>query len=458
MSLVSKGIANLNLQYGLKSNPNIKISGKDLPDFYENAMLSMGFKTASDVFSASFLNPRLYAGKDRGSIFTTKAAKHSNAAQFNVTGTGIPVNSTTVSVTDLLREVGTVMDPKSFYSHYVPDVMSEATTVVVETISAIQGAQQDRKIGQPFPEVIKLGNQSATFTPAYSGEKIVVDEQDILSLREIGINNFSIRGIAQYLSIWTEQLAVRMYTKKQILIQEAIFQGQFTWYGQSFSFGVPGGNTLVPISGIPWATGSPLVMNPSATPLTDLRYLISNNPSLRRLKPFLRGVAMNRNTHSWFYSNPQVQQLIQYGYMANPNLVHQADRGATMEGMIEYYLGGDIKVGVYVDDSTYQADANDPLGNAANSINYFIPDGYLVFVFDLQSYGGSVVDFVYTPAIQNGGSFLEARPGMFMVMEDLTQAGTYGGYENPSIKFLAGFNGLPRVKRPNDLFIFNALA
>lgn len=454
MSAARRGVTNLGLQYGLKSNPDIKISGKDLPAFYEDAMLSMGYKSSTDVFSPAFLNKAPGA-----QMFNTqKAVDKYSRAQFNVTGTGIPINSTTVSVTNLLREVGTVMDPKSFYSHYVPDVLSEATTVVVETIAPIVGAQQDRKIGQPFPEVIKVGNQSATFTPEYSGEKIVVDEQDILSLREIGINNFSIRGIAQYLSIWTEQLAVRAYTKKQLLIQEAIFQGQFSWYGQTFSFGVPGGNTLVPISGIPWATGSPLVMNPAAQPLTDIRYLIANQPSLRRLKPFMKGIAMNRNTHSWFYSNPQVQQLIQYGYMANPGLVSPSDRGATMEGMIEYFLGGDIKIGVYVDDSTYVADASDPVGNAAGSINYFIPDGYVVFVFDLDTYGGPTVDFVYTPAIQNGGSFLEARPGLFMVMEDLTQAGSFGGYENPSIKLLCGFNGMPRVIRPNDLFIFNALA
>lgn len=454
MSRMSGGVANPNLRYGLKSNPNIKISGKDLPDFYEDAMLSMGYKTAKDI-----LHPALLEGRPSAPLFNTqKGVDRYSKAQFNVTGSGIPINSTTVSVTNLLREIGTVMDPKSFYSHYVPDVLSEATTVVVETIQPVVGAQQDRKTGQPFPEVVKLGNQSATFTPEYSGEKIVVDEQDILSLREIGINNFSIRGIAQYLSIWTEQLAVRMYTKKQILIQEAIFQGQFSWYGQTFSFGVPGGNTLVPISGIPWATGSPLVMNPAAQPLTDLRYLIANQPSLRRLKPFMKGIAMNRNTHSWMYQNPQVQQLIQYGYMANPNLVKHESRGATMEEMIEYFLGGDIKIGVYVDDSTYVADATDPLGNAAGSINYFIPDGYIVFVFDLDTYGGPTVDFVYTPAIQNGTSFLEARPGMFMVMEDLTQAGTYGGYENPSIKLLAGFNGLPRIIRPSDLFIFNALA
>lgn len=456
MSTTRRGVANLNLQYGLKSNPKIKISGKDLPDFYEDAILSMGYKTSSDVFNPAFLG-----GKPGASLFNTqKSVDRYSKAQFNVTGTGIGINSTTVSVTNLLREVGTVMDPKSFYSHYVPDVMSEATTVVVETIASITGAQQDRKIGQPFPEVVKVGNQSATFTPEYSGEKIVVDEQDILSLRQIGLNNFSIRGIAQYLSIWTEQLAVRMYTKKQILIQEAIFQGQFTWYGQTFSFGVPGGNTLLPISGIPWAinnSSSILVMNPSATPLTDIRYLIANQPALRRLKPFMKGIAMNRNTHSWFYANPQVQQLIQYGYMANTNIVKSDSSGATMEAMLEYYLGGDIKIGVYVDDSTYVADASDPLGNAANSVNYFIPDGYVVFVFDLDTYGGPTVDFVYTPAIQNGGSFLEARPGMFMVMEDLTQAGTYGGYENPSIKLLAGFNGMPRVIRPSDLFIFKAI-
>jgi hypothetical protein len=453
MSMARGGIANPGMQYGLKSDPNLKISGKDLSDFYENAMLSMGFKTTKDVFTGGFL------GRQSGApMFTTKKAKDNSLAQFNQTGSGIQINSTTVAVTDLLREIGTVIDPKSFYSHYVQDVMSEATTVIVETIGQITGAQFDRKLGQPFDVVQKVGNQSASFQPMYSGEKIIVDEQDILSLREIGVNNFSIRGIAQYLAVWTEQLAVRAYTKKQILLQEAIFQGQFSWYGQTFSFGVPGGNTLVPISGQPWAVGSPLVMNTNATPLTDIRYLISNNPSIRRLKPFFKGIAMNRNTHTWFYTNPEVQQLIQYGYMANQNLVHREDRGVTMESMIEYFLGGDIKIGVYVDDSTYIPDANDPLGNPAGTASYFIPDGYVFLVFDLMSYGGNVVDFVYTPAIQNGGSFLEARPGLFMAMEDLTQPGTYGGYENPSIKLLCGFNGMPRVKRPNDLFIFNALA
>jgi len=456
MSTAFRGVSNPNLLYGLKSDPKVKISGGDLSAFYEDAMLSMGLKSCKDVFSPGFLS------KNPGApLFNTQKAVDNSTAQFNVTGNGIQINSTTVSVTNLLREVGTVMDPRSFYSHYVPDVMSEAMTVVVETFAPIKGAQQDRKIGQPFPEVAKLGNQSASFTPAYSGEKIPVDEQDILSLRTIGTNNFGIRGIAQYLSLWTEQLAVRMYTKKNILLQQAIFQGQFSWQGQTFSFGVPGGNTLTPVSGIPWATptgpGGVYVMNPSATPLTDIRYFISNQPSLRRLKPFLKGIVMNRNTHTWFYTNPQVTQLIQYGYMANPNLVKEASRGVTMEEMVEYFLGGDKKVAIYVDDSQYMADANDPLGNADNSMNYFIPDGYIMFVFDLATYGGPTVDFVYTPAIQNGGSFLDPRPGMFMVMEDLTQSGSFGGYENPSIKLLHGFNGMPRVIRPNDLFIFKAI-
>lgn len=458
MSTAMRGVSNLNLLYGLKSDPKIKIAGKDLPAFYEEAMLSMGVKSSKDVFSQGFLS-----GQAGAPMFNTQqAVDRYSKAQFNVTGSGIPINSTTVSVTNLLREIGTVMDPASFLSHYVPDVMSEASTVVVETIQQIKGVQQDRKIGQPFPEVKKVGNQSATFTPGYSGEKIVVDEQDILSLREIGTNNFGIRGIAQYLSIWTEQLGVRMYTKKQILNRQAIFDGEFSWYGQTFSFGVPSQNTLTPVSGIPWATptgpGGVYVMNPSATPLTDIRYLISNQPSLRRLKPFLKGIVMSRLTHTFFYTNPQVQQLIQYGYMANTNLVKQGSPGATMQDMVEYYLGGDQKIQVIVDDATWMADDKDPLGYAENSVNYFIPDGQVLFMFDLTSYGGNTADFVYTPAKQNGGSFLEARPGMFMVMEDLTQAGSFGGYENPSIKLLAGFNGLPRIVRPNDLFIFNSYA
>jgi hypothetical protein len=447
------------MQYGLKSNPNVKIGSGDLEEFYLSAMNQMGFKCAKDVFSESFLNPRANLGSARSGIFNTKASEPVRKAQFTQTGSGIQINSTTVIVTDLLREIGTVTEVESFYSQWVKDTLSEAVQVIVETINPIIGAQQDRKIGQPFNEVVKVGNQSASFTPAYSGEKIVVDEQDILALREIGVNNFSIRGIAQYLAIWTEQLAIRAYTKKQILLQEAIFQGQFTWYNQTFSFGVPSGNTFVPITGQPWATvqGGVLQMNPAALPLTDIRYFISNNASIRRLKPFIKGLVMNRNTHSWFYTNPEVQQLIQYGYMANPDIIAKEPRGATMEGMIEYFLGGDIKVAIYVDDSTYEADSADPLGNAANSINYFIPDGQVLFVFDLMSYGGDTVDFVYTPAVQNGGSFLDARPGLFMVMEDLTQPGTYGGYENPSIKLLCGFNGMPRVKRPNDLFVLNTL-
>lgn len=449
---VAKSVSNPKLQYGLKSNPDIKISGSDLPEFFTEAMLSMGFKTTKDVFSDAFL------GRERGPMFNTKKAKdNGRVAQFNQTGSGIQINSTTVAVTDLLREIGTVIDPNNFYSQYVQDVMSQSVQVIVETVGKIKGVQQDRKLGQPFDVVQKIGNQSASFTPMYSGEKITVDEQDILALREIGTNNFSVRGIAQYLAYWTEQLSVRAYTKKQILLRTAIFDGQFTWYGQTFSFGVPGGNTLTPVSGQPWATGSPLQMNTNATPLTDIRYLISSDPTILRLKPFLKGIVMNRRTHLWFYTNPEVQQLIQYGYMANSNLVARNDRGVTMESMIEYFLGGDMNIGVKVDDSTYMADANDPLGFADESINYLIPDGYVFFEFDLSSMGGNVADFVYTPAIQNGGSFLDARPGLFMVMEDLTQAGSYGGYENPSMKLLCGFNGMPRIKRPNDLIVFNAL-
>lgn len=443
-----------NLVYGLKSDPTIQIKSSDLTSFYEESIGQMGFKQSKDILNPTFLS------RGRNSpLFNTMEAKSSNIAQFNQTGSGIPVNSTTVAVTDLLREIGTVMDIGSFYSHYIKDTLSEAVTVIVETINPIQGAQNPRKQGQPFTPVQKLGNQSASFTPGYWGDKIDVTEQDILYLREIGVNNFSIRGIAQYLSLWTEQLAVRAYTLKNLLLQQAIFQGQYSWYGQTFSFGVPSQNTLTPITGQPWATlqNGVYLTNQNAQPLTDIRYFISNNAALRRLKPFIKGVAMNRNTHTWFYENNEVQQLIQYGYMANPDIISKEPRGVTMEGMIEYFLGGDIKVGVIVDDSTYQADAYDPVGNAAGTVNYFIPDGKILFVYDFSSYGGDMVDYVYTPAIQNGGAYLDARPGLFMVMEDLTKAGTFGGYETPSIKLLCGSNSMPRVKRPNDLFVLSVI-
>jgi hypothetical protein len=160
---------------------------------------------------------------------------------------------------------------------------------------------------------------------------------------------------------------------------------------------------------------------------------------------------MNRNTHNLFYSNPEVQQLIQYGYMANPALVKPGSRGATLAEMIEYYLGGDKKVSVMVSDETYIADAEDPLGNADESSNYLVPDGKILFVYDLSSMGGGVYDFVYTPAIQNKTSLLDARPGPFLRMEDLTAPGSFGGLEFPTIKLLGGYNGMPRIKRQNDL-------
>src|SRR6185312_14942963 len=116
MSTAFRGVSNPNLLYGLKSDPKVKISGGDLSAFYEDAMLSMGLKSCKDLFSPGFLS------KNPGApLFNTQKAVDNSTAQFNVTGNGIQINSTTVSVTNLLREVGTVMDPRSFYSHYVPD-------------------------------------------------------------------------------------------------------------------------------------------------------------------------------------------------------------------------------------------------------------------------------------------------------------------------------------------------
>jgi hypothetical protein len=347
------------------------------------------------------------------------------------------VNEHTQVLQKLVREV--VNDPTTYLgSKFIPSVAINARRIFTEVIEASGGLTNEHVVGTDPTYIQSFGTRVQEFEPPAYKEAILYDEKKILFLRELGQQDLSRAGIRQYIDLDIDRLNRRLEARIEKQRWDAIFNGSFSWMGETFSYGIPAGNRAVPI-GAAWTLDG-IAANNLANPLVDIRYWVMGGYAAYN-KYVIKSMIMNPNTSRWILDNANTRSYVQNAF-ANPNV-----NNYTLDQILSFFMPGAPKVEVYK--GWYQSETivagKVTVGNAI----YMIPDGYIFFECSLPG-GDMIGEFVQGQHLATG-TVDSPGFGKFLVVEECIAPGTRGGPKNPFIDIVAGVYGGVKLDRPFDI-------
>lgn len=352
---------------------------------------------------------------------------------------GFFTNEYTDALQKMVRQV--VNDPSTYRgSKYLPSVSVPTTKIYVDVVEASGGLTAEHVLDTDPKTVQGVGNHTQEFEGGAWKEQMIMGEREILRLRQLGSNDRSMRGARQRIDLNVDKLNRRLEARIEKLRWDAIFNGGFTYFGRTISFGVPAGNQATPLGAV-WSTDG-INANGSANPLKDLRYwLLGGLAGFRKYK--VRKAVLNPNTARWILDNSNVSSLIQYRFAAENFAEYDLNR--TLQFLVPGLPEFEIYDGWYQDE-TYDSDGKATVGNAT----YFVPDGYIFFeVSNLP--GGDMIGEFQQGIHLAGGSIDSPAFGKYLVVEDNTVPGSKGGPAHPFISLVAGVHGGPKLDRAFDV-------
>jgi hypothetical protein len=358
-------------------------------------------------------------------------------------------NEYTSVIQKLVREV--VNDPKTYKGAlYMPSVALPVNKVRTEVIEATGGLTNEHEPGTSPKYIQSFGTRVQEYTPAYYKESIHYDEKKILWLRELGRNDTNVRGVQQYIDLDIDRLNRRVEARIEKLRWDTIFNGGFTFMGNTVSFGVPSYNQVVPIGAV-WSSDG-VSPNNSANPVQDLRtWIMGGNSKFRKYT--ITKIIMNPNTARWILDNTNTRSYVS-SFGANQQLTD-----FDINKVLQFLLPGLPEVEIYK--GWYQTESNaagQTTSTGGTSVAgqitvsdaiFFIPDGYIYFETALPG-NDRIGEFQQTIHLASGT--IDAPGfGKFLVVEDCTAPGTKGGPSNPYVDLTAGVYGGPKLDRAFDL-------
>lgn len=339
----------------------------------------------------------------------------------------------------LIREI--VNDPSTYLgSKYLPSIALPVRKIRNEIIEASGGLTNQHAAGNDPQYIQSFGSRVEEFVGPQYKEAIHYDEDKILWLRELGQNDKSKRGIKQYIDLDFDRLKRRLEARVEYERWNAIFNGSFTWMGKTFSYGIPAGNRVTPLTAV-WSSDN-VNENNSANPLKDLRYWTKGgSAALRKYK--ITKVIMNGNTARWILDNTNTKAFVE-SLGASPAF----SEGFTLDQVIKFAIPGSPPVEIY--NGWYQTESVDSDGKiTVSNATYFIPDGYIMFESQLPG-GDMIGEFVEGSHLATG-SVESPGYGRFFVVDDNLASGTKGGPKNPYMDLVAGVYGGVNLKRSFDV-------
>jgi hypothetical protein len=439
--------------------PNVELkrsSESEKAAYIEETLKEAGVRSAADIQVTKDASTQKLGFKlsPEAHVRFQRGLKQSNIA---LSTGGDPLLSGTALITGVMEEVTPLLQ-NDLMREMFPEAEYAAQTLLLDMFENIVGMSFDNPMDSPVPIIKKRGLRTESFTPKSVHEAIEVSQQEMLFLRDPGNPNISLRGIATYLAMWSQQLGHRQEVRKIDDIYTALFNGELNWLNQAVSYSIPSGNRInaSALSGV-WGsfTGTGISPNASANPILDLSIIL--NSILIQYRGLKIKLVMNPKTHQLLVQNPNVINRTAYVY-ANNSLVSKADKGGvTIATALEYFLGGDLNVDVLIDNSVYIPDADDPHGRTPGQSTYLLPDGQIWIYIDTDGFGAPLGEYAYTLAAQNGG-MNNPKSGKFMYFIDTTLSQTFEGIAQPRIYIGGGWNGAPRIMRNKDIWTFNTIA
>lgn len=354
-------------------------------------------------------------------------------------------NEYTEVLQKLIREV--VNDPSTYIgARYLPSVAIPVRKIRTEIIEASGGLTTQHLVGTDPKYVQSFGTRVQEYVPPQYKEAIHYDEAKILYLRELGNNGRNIRGVRQYIDLDIDRLNRRLEARIEFERWNTIFNGSFTWMGNSFSFGIPAGNRAVP-AGALWSLDG-VSANNLANPIGDIRYWLTGGLSAFR-KYKVKKMVMNPNTARWILDNTNTKTFIT-SYGANPVF-----KDFDLNAILQFIIPGCPVAEIY--NGWYQTESVDSAGHiSVSDAIYFIPDGYIFFESMLPG-GDKIGEFVQGVHLASG-NIDNPGYGKFLVVDDNTAPGTKGGPKNPYIDLVAGVYGNVKLDRAFDVLTAKVIA
>lgn len=355
-------------------------------------------------------------------------------------------NEHTEVIQKLIKEI--VNDPTTYIgSKYLPSVARPERKIRNEVIEASGGVTNEHLVGTDPKYVQGFGSRVQEFISPQYKEAIHYDEAKLLYLRELGNNDRSKMGIRQYIDIDADRLNRRLEARIELERWGAIFNGSFTWMGNTYSYGIPAGNRAVPVGAV-WSSDG-INANNSANPLKDLRYwLLGGYANFRKYK--VTKMIINPNTSRWILDNTNTQSFI-----ASLGANSAFSAGFDLASVLRYAVPGLPPVEVY--NGWYQSESVDSNGKiTVGNATYFIPDGYIFFECSLP--GGDMIGEFQQGAQLATGTIDAPGFGKFFVVDDNLASGTKGGPKNPFMDLVAGVYGGVNLQRPFDVLTAKVIA
>jgi len=344
----------------------------------------------------------------------------------------------------LIQEV--VNDPTTYLgSKYLPAVAMPVREIYTEVIEATGGLTKEHLPGNDPEYIQSFGTRVQKFEPPHFKEAIHYDEKKILWLRQLGQNDRSMRGIRQYIDKDVDRLNRRIEARQELLRWNAIFNGGFTFMGQTFSYGIPSGNQTTPLGAV-WSSDG-INANNTANPLIDIRYWVTGGlAAFRKYK--ITKLVMNGNTARWILDNTNTRSYIANA-MANPSIAEYS-----ISQILEFFIPGAPPVEIY--NGWYQEETTVSGKLTVGDAQYFIPDGYIFFECSLPG-GDMIGEFVQGMHLASG-TIDDPGYGKFLVVDDNTAPGTKGGPSNPYLDLIGGVYGGVKMDRPFDVLTAKVIA
>ncbi len=335
----------------------------------------------------------------------------------------------------LIMEV--VNDPSTYMgAKYLPSVSLPVNEVFTEVIEASGGITNEHVIGTDPKYIQSFGTRVQNFTPPKYKEAIHYDEQKLLFLRKLGDNGRNVRGIRQYINQDIDRLNRRVEARIELERWNAIFNGGFSYFGKTFSYGIPASLRAVPIGAV-WSVDG-INANNSANPVTDMRYwLLGGYAPFRKYK--YAKMVMNPNTVRWILDNTNVQSLIKTYFSAENFGAYELNK------TLQVLIPGLPEVVIY--DGWYQTESVNADGKLiVSDAIYFVPDGYIFFVQQNLPGGDKLGEFQQTLHLSDG-TIDSPGQGKFLIIDDKTVENK----KNPYLDLIGGVYGGVNLQRAFDL-------
>ncbi len=343
----------------------------------------------------------------------------------------------------LIMEI--VNDPSTYVgSKYLPSVALPVRKVRNEVVESSGGLTREHVPGTNPGYIQGVGSRVQEFIAPEYKEAIHYDEAMILWLRELGKQDVSRRGIKQRIDLDSDKLNRRLEARIEKSRWDAIFTGEFSWMGLTFSYGIPTANRTVPVTA-DWSTDG-INANNSSNPLIDIRYWTMGSLAQYRKYKITRMI-MNGVTARWILDNENTRSFIE---SLGGNAAFTA--GFEINQVLKFAIPGAPPVEIY--NGWYQEESLVDNGQGGKKVLtgnaiYFIPDGYIFFETSLPG-GDKIGEFVQGAHLATG-SVDSPGYGKFFVIDDNLASGTKGGPGNPYMDLMAGVYGGVNLQRSFDV-------